>query len=363
MIKASEKTNVSSSSSSSISSLPVVKKSLKRKKSLSQSSSNFTPIKTNNNKNITKITVKTSNEVKNNKYSNSLLNKKRLRSISSNTSSDSVVLKNNYQFSSNLIKKSDDQIAYQSINNSTKILSNSSIINNQINEADSNIKIIKDERDTSLNAFDKEFDLKFFTKADSKYLEDIEYIKKNFPNLLKIKCKIIFKVFELSCGSPKVSDNLFGVIQFFNLNTKNLLIKTIFPKEKIVQHKKLLDYLSDYYDSDVIAENQTLSILINVALKELIELKVEKNNIINEFNQEEKNNLELNEINPLSKIETQNTKNDCCDFVNNENLDDSKLKTFHRQMLFYFSTPYYEKNTFFLSNLDSDGCKFSIKII
>ena len=168
-----------------------------------------------------------------------------------------------------------------------------------------------------------------FKSIDSKQLENISYLEENYPLLFKTNTIISFKVFEFSNGFPQISQRLFGKVEYFNKESKSFLIRLIKNNDDISQNS-LFNHFIDYY-SDVTIDKEDL--LINLSLKDLIELQFES--------------ADMND----DKI-----------IIEKNNKVDNQIKTFQRQIEFYFTDPYYSNNSYLQSKLDENGF-ISISII
>ncbi len=144
-------------------------------------------------------------------------------------------------------------------------------------------------------------DLSSFTKIPSHMLEDLEYLKENYPNLLESDSIIYFWRYEfLDINKNKENCFRFGKVIHFNFNSKSFLVELIPVKP---------------YEND--------SEIVNIPLKDFIELYVKR--------QDESESDE--------KTET-----------------DSKFGCLRRQIEYYFSDENFYKDSFLLSNLNEEDC-------
>lgn len=152
-------------------------------------------------------------------------------------------------------------------------------------------------------------DLTKFTAVPSLEVEDINTLLSEFPLLSKKGTEVIFRIYELcnDTNSPQISDFKYGKIQWFNKETKSLLIKAH-------ENCSNIENMQFLFNSN--------SLVLNVPLKDIIELRI--------YTGANNGSVHLN---------------------------DPVLATAKRQIEFYFGDCVYEQNTFLVSKEDEEKCK------
>lgn len=255
----------------------------------------------------------------------------------------------------NINKANDYKLIQKQVINST---TNTNFSHNSKNNKMNDIEIIDLKNET------------LFIYIPSRELENIPYLKLNHPLLFVKDTVVRFKVYELSNGFPKISDYLLGCIINFNTETKALLVRLNINNSKDINtNKDFINGLMDLYDG----EKTDNGFLINVFLKDLIEISIfreNKNNENQNFNgclNNYTNTMVEKEESNISKKEDlneSNNKNNCCYDTNGKNIAETNINTSYnnievlkKQMLFYFSPDYYKGNSFLKSKEDVEGCK------
>jgi len=197
-----------------------------------------------------------------------------------------------------------------------------------------------------------------FDLINSYNLENIEYLKENYPNLFEKGTSVLFRIYELSIehGGPAPSGYKTGKIEEFVEETKFFLIKL---EEKDENLESIYSYETD--------EGQ----FISVHVKDMIELRVEKS---------EKNKYNLNKV--LNNLQNENHSNseqimkselnttNINEIVENVEKSAPKgqqnvfTKILHsqikKQIEYYFSDKNYYKDKFLLekASLNENNCNY-----
>jgi len=149
-------------------------------------------------------------------------------------------------------------------------------------------------------------ELSSFTKIPSHMIEDLEYLKENYPNLFESDSSIYFWRYEFLIPNQN-KENRFrlGKVLYFNFESKSFLVEVL-PINR--------------FEND--------SEIVNIPLKDFIELYVIK--------QDESEKDDETEI-------------------------DSKIGSLRRQVEYYFSDENYYKDSYLLSNLNDEDCTHIFK--
>lgn len=181
-------------------------------------------------------------------------------------------------------------------------------------------------------AFDKQLpdelnpeELKAFIQIPSGKLEDVRYLKDNFPDLFTIGTEIIFRVYEMTSSGAGVSKYKYGRIEEFSESSNSFLINLTKGND---------DSLHMMYDINLD--------LICVPIKDFVELRIKVDS-----NQENKKETHREETTADVLVSSQPST-----------VDKSVITPFiKKQVEFYFSDKNYYKDSFLLEKAKQDGNK------
>lgn len=263
-----------------------------------------------------------------------LISKNKKESRSSSSSSDSstgkckaVVKKpqvNSKSLKKTYLPSSDSEVSVES-KKPIKIISGTSKLKDT-KDIQASLSTATNKEKSEIASLPKQLDFNqiHFKEVESYKIEDIVFLKLNYPNLFVKGTKIAFRIFEASLNYPKKSELIYGVISEFNEATKCFLVHSVFV-ETIENNIKFLKYLHEYYNTGAESTPQ----LINIPLKDIIELQIDSSKYLEK---------------PNSKI------------ILNDSLSSTE-QTFLREIEFHFGEPYFSQNKFLHEKQDIEGCK------
>lgn len=212
-----------------------------------------------------------------------------------------------------------------------------------------------------------------YFQIPNQFLENVSYLKDNYPGLFEKDTNIIFRIFELTDTGPGPSKLKQGRIEGFNEDTKNLLIN--------VDNNEINKQLVETYQLN----NESDLDLIACSLSKFLELWIHKTNLstiilpgnnnnntesILKDNKEKQNSNNVQttipNINNIDETSTKESKNSnkIKDPLTNNTNNNKRLNKFERiiypqirkQIEYYLSDSYFNENGFLQAQQDENGC-------